>query len=252
MELDIGVMLLLFAVAGAAGLVDALAGGGGLIVVPALLAAGLPPATALATNKLQAVGGSLAATTFFARSGLLDARRFIPAVLCAFIGSTLGAMTTLMMSPARLQLVIPIVLICVALYVAIDSKRTKQPRGARMTPFVYGVGAGLVIGFYDGFLGPGTGTMFCMSMVALLGFDIVKATAHAKMLNLATNAAALGYFFIFGHIAWVIGLVMLAGQLIGGWVGARMALKRGQRLIRMAVIVICVIMSAKLVAQRFF
>jgi uncharacterized protein len=244
-------LVLLFFVAGTAGCIDALAGGGGLIVLPVLLSIGMPPTVALATNKLQATGGSLAATVYFVRSGTIDLRRFLPVALLAFAGALSGAALALHVGASSLRIVLPIVLIGIAAFVSLTPGFAAIDKKARISLVVYAVAAAPLIGFYDGFLGPGTGTFLCLSMAGLLGFSMVKATAHAKLLNFASNAAALGYFAIAGQVHWLAGFVMLAGQVGGGWVGARLVLTKGRGLIRAATVVMCVALSIKLLADRF-
>jgi len=244
-------LVLLFFVAGTAGCIDALAGGGGLIVLPVLLSIGMPPTVALATNKLQATGGSLAATVYFVRSGTIDLRRFLPVALLAFAGALSGAALALHVGASFLRIVLPIVLIGIAAFVALTPGFAAIDKKARISLVVYAVAAAPLIGFYDGFLGPGTGTFLCLSMAGLLGLSMVKATAHAKLLNFASNAAALGYFAIAGQVHWLAGFVMLAGQVGGGWLGARLVLTKGRGLIRAATVVMCVALSIKLLADRF-
>jgi uncharacterized membrane protein YfcA len=247
MEFSAQILLLLFAVAALAGCIDAIAGGGGLLVIPTLLALGMPPATALATNKLQSSGGSLTAAMFFVRRGIVDLRRMRWLIAMTFVGSLLGGWLLLRIDPAHLRLLVPVLLIGVALYVAFVPSLGASDRAPRWSLPLFACAVALPLGFYDGFFGPGVGTLLAVAFASLLGFNLVKATGHAKVLNFASNLAALLYFIAFGEIAWIAGLAMLVGQILGASLGARLVLRKGQRLIRRVMVVVCFALSCKLV-----
>jgi uncharacterized membrane protein YfcA len=247
MEFSAEILLLLFAVAATAGCIDAIAGGGGLLVIPTLLALGVPPAMALATNKLQSSGGSLTATVFFVRRGIVDLRRIRLPIAMTFLGSVLGGWLLLRIDPAHLRLLIPALLIGVALYVAFVPSLGASDRPPRWPLPLFACAVALPLGFYDGFFGPGVGTLLAVAFAGLLGFNLVKATGHAKVLNFTSNLAALLYFIAFGDIAWSVGLVMLLGQVCGAWLGARLVLRKGQRLVRKMMVAVCFALSCKLV-----
>lgn len=237
---------LLFALALLAGLIDAIAGGGGLITVPALLWAGLPPVAALATNKAQAVWGSLAATLHFVREGAIDLRRTGFMVLCTFVGSALGALLVQHLGSELLARLVPLLLIGFALYFLFSPRISDLDSKQRIGLPAFALTVGFGVGFYDGFFGPGTGTFFAMGFVALLGFGMRRATAHAKLLNLTSNLAALLFFLLGGHVVWSLALVMAGGQLAGGWLGAHLVIKHGARLVRPLLVVVSLVISLKL------
>jgi uncharacterized membrane protein YfcA len=237
---------LLFALALLAGLIDAIAGGGGLITVPALLWAGLPPVAALATNKAQAVWGSLAATLHFVREGAIDLRRAGFLVLCTFVGSALGALLVQHLGSELLARLVPLLLIGFALYFLFSPRISDLDSTQRISLPTFALTIGVGVGFYDGFFGPGTGTFFAMGFVALLGFGMRRATAHAKLLNLTSNLAALLFFLLGGHVVWSLALIMAGGQLAGGWLGAHLVIKHGARLVRPLLVVASLVISLKL------
>jgi uncharacterized membrane protein YfcA len=237
---------LMFGLALLSGLIDAIAGGGGLITVPALLWVGLPPVAALATNKAQAVWGSFAATAHFIRQGSIDLRRAALLVLCTFIGSALGALLVQYLGSELLQRLVPLLLIAFALYFLFSPRVSDLDSKQRIGLPAFALSVGFGVGFYDGFFGPGAGTFFAMGFVALLGFGMRRATAHAKLLNFTSNLAALLFFLPGGHVVWSLALIMAAGQLIGGWLGAHLVLRHGTALVRPLLVVTSLAISIKL------
>ena len=249
MEITFDVAALLFIVALLAGIVDAIAGGGGLITIPALMAVGLPPGAAIATNKIGGIAGSTAATLHFLRMRQIDLRRSRWMMLCTFLGSLAGGFALTRIDSSMLRQIIPLLLIGFALYFLLSPRVGAQDRAQRITPALYAATLAPLIGFYDGFFGPGTGTFLAISCVTLLGFNLVKATAQAKLLNLCSNLAAVLFFVWHGNIVWAYGLPLLAGQLIGGTVGARLVVTRGHQLIRILMVVMSLIVSVKMLLE---
>jgi uncharacterized membrane protein YfcA len=237
---------LMFALALCAGMIDAIAGGGGLITVPALLWAGLPPVAALATNKAQGVWGTFAATTHFVRQGAIDLRQAAFAVACTFVGAALGAALVQHLGSELLQRLVPVLLIAFAIYFFVSPRVSDLDSRQRIGVSAFALTVGFGVGFYDGFFGPGTGTFFAMGYVALLGFGLGRATAHAKLLNFTSNLAALLFFLGGGHVVWTLAAIMAAGQLAGGWLGAHLVLKHGARLVRPVLVVASIAVSIKL------
>jgi uncharacterized membrane protein YfcA len=238
----------LAAVALAAGTIDAVAGGGGLLTVPALLAAGLPPHLALGTNKGQSVFGSFAATLRFGHSGLVDPRRARVGFPLAVVGSFAGAALVLAIPPATLRPVVIVLLAAVALFVGL--RRASPPRlvdapRPRGELAIAGAAA-LAIGAYDGFFGPGTGTFLIVAYVGLLGDGLAHASAAAKVVNFGSNLAAMLLFAARGTVVWRLALPMAAAQLAGGWLGAHLAVRRGDALVRRAVVGVALAAAAKL------
>ncbi len=226
---------LLTLVATFAGTVDAMAGGGGLMTLPALLAAGLPPHVALGTNKGQSVWGSGVALITFWRAGHVDRRQAWFTFPVGFVGSLLGAQLVLWISKDALRPVVIAMLIGASVVLFI--RRPAEAVEVRSRAWI-AIGLAFVIGCYDGFFGPGTGTFLAVGFVALCGRTLLHATADAKVVNFAANLAAATAFAYEGTVLWEIALPMAAGQLVGARIGARLALKGGARLIRIAVLVV--------------
>ncbi len=237
---------LLFFVGVAAGFVDAIAGGGGLLALPALMWTGMTPVQALATNKLQATFGTLTATTNYIRNGIVPLHELRLAVVLTFIGSAAGAILIQQLPNQLLEDFIPFLLICFALYFLFAHKVGEQDRHKRISPALFGLLFGTSLGFYDGFFGPGTGSFFMFAFVSLLGYSLQKAVGGTKLLNFTSNLAALLVFLFSGQILWLIGLVMGAGQVIGGYLGSHVTLRHGSRIIRPLLVIVSVSMALKL------
>jgi uncharacterized membrane protein YfcA len=242
---------LLFAVGIAAGWVDSIAGGGGLITVPALLSIGLPPAEALGTNKLQAVFGSGSAAWHYGRAGLINFRAAILGVVFTALGAVGGALAVQHIRPDFLRTIIPFLLIAIALFFLFRPQLGDVDAQPRLAPTLFHFVFGLALGFYDGFFGPGTGTFWAMAYVLLLGFNLTKATAHTKLMNFTSNAASLAMFALGGQAHLLAGMTMGAGQLLGARVGAKMVMRRGAQFIRPIFVAVAIAMSARLLWQNF-
>lgn len=229
-----------------AGFVDSIAGGGGLLAVPALLSAGLDPLSALATNKLQSTFGSFSAVIAYGRARLINWRTAWPMMVAAFFGSVMGAALIAVLPTYVLAAVMPVMLILVATYFAAAPRISADPRPARLSARTFTFTAAVVIGFYDGCFGPGAGSFFMIAFVLLLGFPIMGATAHTKLLNFASNFGALLFFVATGGIHLLIGLCMGIGQYIGAQIGARVAMRNGARVIRPLLVIVCCAMAVRL------
>ncbi|MDB4960003.1 MAG: Arginine/ornithine antiporter ArcD [Myxococcales bacterium] len=230
------VIALLTVTALLAGTVDAIAGGGGLITLPALLTAGLPPHVALGTNKGQSVWGSGAALVAFWRAGRVDGRQAGFTFPLGFLGSLAGAQLVLLISKDALRPIVIVLLIGAAVLLVVR-KPSGEGDDTEGRPWIAAALA-LGIGAYDGFFGPGTGTFLIVGFVALCGRSLVRATADAKVVNFASNLAALAAFTHNGSVMWEVALPMAVGQLFGGLIGARLAIKGGARLIRAMVLIV--------------
>ena len=246
MEFGIEIIGILFVVAFVAGFIDAIAGGGGLIVIPALLMTGLPPALALGTNKLQACGGSFSASLYFIRQKAVKLSEVWILLLLTFIGAVLGTILIQLVDSSLIKKVIPFLVLTIGLYFLFTPQLGEEDRQQRFSYAMFALTAGFGIGFYDGFFGPGAGSLFSLACVTLLGFNLAKATAHAKVLNFTSNLASLIFFLIGGQILWTVGLVMMVGQFIGANLGAKMVLTKGKALIRPMVVIMSFIMTAKM------
>ena len=232
------------------GFIDAIAGGGGLIMMPALLFAGVPPLQALGTNKLQSMFGTMTAMTNYARAGLIEWRRNLLSIVLVFLGAAAGCLVVQSIETRWLNLIIPILLMAVALYVLVSPRMTDEDAHHRVSSKGFAPVGG-AIGFYDGFFGPGTGTFFTTSLVALRGYGLTRATALTKLLNWTSNIAAVALFAWGGHMLWLLGLCMATGAMLGGWLGSHTAMKFGARLIRPLLVVISLAMTARLLWGYF-
>jgi uncharacterized membrane protein YfcA len=227
-----------------AGTVDAIAGGGGLITLPALLAAGLPPHDALGTNKGQSVWGSGAALTAFWRAGRVDRKQAGYAFPLGLVGALAGASIVSMIDKDALRPIVIAMLIGAAALLVI--RKPTREEEARTRPLV-AAGLALAIGAYDGFFGPGTGTFLIVGFVALCGRSLVHASADAKVVNFASNLASVVVLGYHGFIHWGVALPMAVGQLLGGIIGAHFAMRGGERVVRTVVLVVSFALIAKLV-----
>jgi uncharacterized protein len=232
-------LLLLLLVSLVAGCLDTLAGGGGLITLPALLLAGLPPLQALATNKLQGCMGTATATVMMLRHrrvAWMDVRR---PMLTAFAGAACGSMLVQRLDTARLDLVIPVVLAVIAGYFLGSGRLLEQVHPVRLSAALYRNTVVPLIGLYDGMFGPGTGSFYSLAGVALQGQKLLAATAVAKTLNFATNLASLLVFLAAGHVVWQAGLVMMLGQLCGAWIGSHLLFRIPVVYLRLLIVLMC-------------
>ncbi|WP_093321777.1 TSUP family transporter [Thorsellia anophelis] len=244
-------LLALFSIALIAGFIDSIAGGGGLITIPALLAlSGLTPAEALATNKLQAVGGSFSASLYFVRKKTIDLWQCKFLILTTFIGAIIGASLVRFLSKEVLETLLPILIIVVGCYFLFSPKIGEKDQKPRLSYAFMGLITAL-IGFYDGFFGPATGSFFTLAFVTLIGFNLISATAHAKVMNFTSNFGSLLFFAFTGNIVWHIGLIMLLGQVIGATFGARMVISKGHKLIRPMLVIVSFSISVKLLYNNY-
>lgn len=249
--------LLLVTAAGAlAGFVDAIVGGGGLVLLPALFAVypTAAPATLLGTNKGSAVWGTGWATVQYARRVTMRWRALLPAVAAALAGSFAGAWTVTVVSPEGLRRALPFVLLAVLLYTLArkDLGRHHAPRLTGRAEALAASAIGAAVGFYDGFFGPGTGSFFVFLFVRALGYDFLHASASAKLLNTATNASALALFTWQGHVWWPVALVVAVANVAGSIAGARLALRHGAGFVRVVFIVVVGALIVKTGYDGFF
>ncbi|MBI2428760.1 MAG: TSUP family transporter [Ignavibacteriales bacterium] len=247
----IPVYIVLFVAAVLSGLIDAIAGGGGLIALPALLAVGVPPQIALGTNKFQSSFGSFTASSYYWRKGFVDLAKARTGIVFTFIGAALGAWAVQQIQTEILNSIIPVLLFIIALYTiltpSLGHKELHPQIGAKT---FFGI-AGILFGFYDGFFGPGVGSFWAIAFVLFLGFDLQRATGHTKVMNFTSNIVSLVVFAIGGSIWFVHGIVMAVGQVIGARIGARLAVKKGIAVIRPLYIVVVLATVLKLLYDRF-
>jgi hypothetical protein len=238
------------AIAVLTGFIDAIAGGGGLIMMPALLTTGLSPVNALATNKLQSVFGTGVAMTNFAHKGHIDWKSNRLAFVFVFAGAVVGALLVQWISVKALNLIIPLLLVVSALYILLSPRMTDEDVHHRLSAKGFAPVAGS-IGFYDGFFGPGTGTFFTTSIVSLRGHGLTRATALTKAFNFTSNVASVIVFALGGKMVWLLGLCMAAGAMVGGWIGSHTAMRYGASVIRPLLVVISLAMTGRLLWSYF-
>ncbi len=239
--------LAIFIVTGVlAGLVDSIAGGGGLITLPVLLWSGVPPVAALGTNKLQGSVGTLTATLNFLRKGHLDGARLWLPVGCAFIGSLAGSWMVQWLAADFLRRLLPLLLLGFALFFLFSPRLSDNDARARLGLPVFSLSVGIAVGFYDGFFGPGTGMFFVMACVLLLGMRASRATGMTKAMNFSSNLAALLGFALAGQVVWPVGLAMGMGQSAGAWLGSHLVMRNGVGIVRPALVVVAVAMALSL------
>ena len=229
-----------------AGFVDSIAGGGGLLALPALLLAGLDPVAALATNKLQGTFGTASATFAYWRKGHVDFKSSWKAVAATFIAAMLGVAAIHLAPTNLLKALLPIVLISIALYFAFAPRLGAEAKAPRLSQTAMNFAVLPAIGFYDGIFGPGTGSFFLLALVTLAGSSLIAAAGKTRLLNFTSNIAALIAFAFTGKIIWVVGLSMGVAQVVGAQLGAHVAMKNGARIIRPLLVLVCCAVAIKL------
>jgi len=239
-------LFIMAAVALAAGFFDAIAGGGGLITLPALLLAGVDPLAAIATNKFQAASATVSATAAFARKGMIEWRTGLPMAVMAFVGGALGALSVNLIPKAVLEALVPVLLLGVALYFALSPKLNNDERRAKLPVVVFCLTLAPLIGFYDGVFGPGVGSFYMVAFVLTMGQGILRAVCNAKLLNASCNLGALLVFAMLGNIILPLALAMGVAAFVGAQLGARCAVRFGSRLIKPLLIGVCCLMAGKL------
>ncbi len=248
--IDPWIITALTATAVLTGFIDAIAGGGGLIMMPALLFAGVPPIDALGTNKLQSMFGTATAFRNFAAKGLVDWREHKGTIALVFGGASIGVVAVQAIDPGALRLIIPLLLIAVALYVIASPRMDDKDAQERVGSRGYAPIAG-AIGAYDGFFGPGTGSFFTASLVGLRGLGLTRATALTKLFNLTSNVASVIFFALGGKILWLLGLSMAAGAMLGGYIGSHTAMRFGAKVIRPLLVTLSLGLTARLLWTYF-
>ncbi len=241
--------LLILLASGFAGMVDAIVGGGGLILLPALFATypTAAPATLLGTNKCASVWGTSLATYQYSKRVQLAWRALLPAALFALAGSFAGAWSVTQIAPDFIRKLMPFILLVVLIYTLVkkDMGATHKPHHNKSHERIIACLIGAVIGWYDGFFGPGTGSFFIFLFVRFLGYDFLNASASAKLLNVATNIAAITLFALKGHVWWHIGLMMAVANMAGSFIGSHLALKHGTGFVRWVFVVVVSLLIIK-------
>jgi uncharacterized protein len=248
-DLALHLLGLLLAAAFIAGFIDSIAGGGGLITIPVMLIAGIPPLESIATNKLQAQFGVASATAAYARRGHVDLKKQLPMALMATLGGVLGALLASLVPATMLAAAIPLLLIGIALFFALKPNLGDLDSHRRVTPVLFGLTIVPLIGLYDGVFGPGAGSFYMLAFVLLAGFGLLKATAHTKLLNLGSNFGSFLVFAVSGSILWKVGLIMGIGQVLGAQLGSRAAMHGGGRIIKPLLVISCLALATKLISD---
>jgi len=233
-------------VAFVAGFVSSIAGAGGMIVLPFLLWAGVPPLNALATNKFQSVFGTLSSTVNFFRRGQLQIKPLLPAIVYAFVGACAGTVAVQFLALSVLEAALPYLLLLVALFFAVSPRISDTDSEPLMPAPVFNGAVGGGIGFYGGFFGPGMGSFYAIAFAALRGFNMRKATAATKPLVLVTNTTAMLIFLWQDYIVWELALVMAFAQALGARVGSGLVMRKGLVLVKPLLIICTVAIATKL------
>ncbi|WP_372839313.1 TSUP family transporter [Phaeovulum sp.] len=248
-EVSLDLALMLIAAAFAAGFVDSIAGGGGLITVPALLLAGASPLQALSTNKVQGVFGAATAALSFAARGHVNLRRQIGAAAIALAAGIAGALLVSIIPTEPLRLVLPVVLIGIAAFFWLRKGLDDTDRAERIPPAAFTAFVVPLIGFYDGLIGPGAGAFYMIGFVTLAGYGVLRATAHTKLLNFASNLGGLLAFTLIGAPWWGVGLAMGLAQIAGARLGSRLAMRIGAPLIKPLLVITSTLLALRLIWQ---
>jgi len=230
-----------------AGFVDSIAGGGGIITVPVLMASGMPPHIALATNKLQSTFGSFTASLNFIRKGLVSLKEVYLGIIFTFLGAIIGTKTILLLDAGVLNKIIPFMLVLIFLYTLFNPKFGKIDKKSRFSTPVFFLIFGLLIGFYDGFFGPGTGTFWTIALITFMGLNLKKATATTKVMNFTSNVVSFGVFLFSGNVLFTIGILMGFGQIFGAFVGSSLVVKKEVAFIRVFFLIVVGITILKLI-----
>lgn len=242
---SVELLFILFVVAVIAGLIDTLAGGGGLISIPALILSGVPPLAALGTNKLQGSMGTATATYMLIKNKKISLSESRPLMQTAFLGAVIGTIIVQFIDTDILSFVIPVVLLFIAVYFLVSPVAKVTKDKVLVSDKKYKNFIVPSIGIYDGMFGPGTGSFFTLAGVSCKGHEIISSTAIAKSLNFSTNIASLIVFLAAGQVIWSIGIVMMLGQVIGAWMGSHLLFKIKPMYLRGIVVLMCTGMLVK-------
>lgn len=242
----------LFVTGFTAGLVDAIAGGGGLITIPIMMSLGIPPHFVLGTNKFQASFGSFTASYYYVKKGGVELKKAVWGIVFTFAGAALGTWSVQQVSSTVLNNIIPFLLFAIIIYTLFTPKLGEVEQKPRLSQNIFYFIFGLLLGFYDGFFGPGTGSFWAMAFVILLGFNLTKATGYTKVMNFTSNIVSFAIFISGGFVIYAAGISMALGQIIGSKLGAGLVIKRGAKFIRPIFITMVILTTLKLIYSRYF
>ncbi len=240
---DITIYIILFIVALFAAGIDAIAGGGGLLVVPTMLILGMNPLVTLGTNKLQSCFGTATSSYNYFKNGLLKENNIKLLAIISFIGSFFGTLLVSQLSNEILNTIIPIFLISAAIFLIVNKQiniKSVSIISSFFIPFIF------LIGFYDGFFGPGTGTFFVLTFLIIKQRNLMEATSATKVLNFSSNFAAFLVFAYKGLVFWELGLIMAIAQILGAYIGSNLAITKGESFVRPVIVLISIILSIRI------
>nr|WP_217368654.1 MULTISPECIES: TSUP family transporter [unclassified Brevibacillus] len=252
--MDLSTIVLLAVFGFIAAFIDSTVGGGGLISLPALLGLGMPPYLALGTNKLAGTISSATSSYTFIKNGKFDKKLMLILFPVSLIGAYFGAKTVLFVPQEFLKILVVIMMALIFVYTLFNKRFGQDSNYKGLTKFTLGIGIPFtfLIGFYDGFFGPGTGSFFVFLMVLLFGYDFVIAAGNGRILNLASNISALFVFTMEGKVVFMTGLIMGIAMLLGANLGAKMAIKTGVRYVRPLFLVVSITLIVKMVYELIF
>lgn len=248
-EVSLNLLTMLLGAAFLAGFIDAIAGGGALITLPALLLAGASPIEALSTNKVQGSFGAATAAITYAKAGKVDLKAQRVPAFVALVSGLFGAFLATQLPTETLRLIIPVILIGVALFFALKPALSDEDQVARINPSLFTAFFVPLIGTYDGMIGPGAGAFYMIGFVTLAGYGVLKATAHTKLLNFSSNIGGLVIFAVFGATWWFTGIVMGIAQIAGAALGAKLAIRVGASVIRPLLVITSVALALRVFVQ---
>jgi len=242
---DLTVYIILFCVALIASAIDAIAGGGGLLVVPTMLLLGMNPLVTLGTNKLQSCFGTATSSYNYFKNGLLKEKDILSLITLSFTGSLIGTLLVSRLSNEFLTSLIPILLIGAAIFLIINKTSNVKLSKSLIIAFTPLI---LIIGFYDGFFGPGTGTFFVLTFLIVKQRNLMEATAATKILNFASNFASFLVFQYKGLVIVELALIMAIAQILGAYIGSKLAISNGEKFVRPVIVFISVVLSIRILA----
>ncbi len=245
-EISLPVFAGLTLVAFLGGFISSIAGAGGMLVLPCLLWAGIPPVQALATNKCQSVFGTMSSAFNYFRQGHLDLAPLRATLAWAFVGAIGGTLLVQQLDAALLEKLLPLILIVLADYFAFSPQISDRDTSPRLTPEAFAPLVGGGLGVYGGFFGPGMGSFSAAAFAGLRGFNMRRATASTKPLVLVTNATSMGVFILGGHVVWSLVLAMAVAQIVGARLGSNMVIRRGTALVRPVIVITTVAIALRL------
>ena len=243
---DVTIYIILFFVALIASAIDAIAGGGGLLVVPSMLLLGMNPLVTLGTNKLQSCFGTATSSFNYYKNGLLKEKNIYFLISLSFIGSLIGTLLVSQLSNELLANLIPILLISAAIFLILNKGNRLNISKSLMIAFTPLI---LIIGFYDGFFGPGTGTFFVLTFLIIKERNLMEATAATKVLNFTSNFASYIVFQTKGFVIIELALIMAIAQIIGAYVGSKLAIKNGEKFVRPVIVLISILLSIRILTS---